>query len=193
MNTIKIETAINNGTDPFHHPLYDHRLIKEEAELLVDPVELMAKVGAVAADHGIYVAMSHTSQFVTELCCINQHKVKAIFGGIVFSFKKDNPQFPREKPVEATGQVWEEFSAAFDFFKELLEEKDGTAEKLCHALNALMVMTICAGKDETIARWTCSVQNNEFFDAAEMMLLVKEEYHPAITQAGVWVNGMRTK
>ena len=31
MNTIKIETTINSGVDPFQHPLYNHNLIKELA------------------------------------------------------------------------------------------------------------------------------------------------------------------
>ena len=192
MNTIKIETAINNGTDPFQHPLYDRRLIKEETELLVDPVKLMATVEAVAAEHGIFLAMCPNSKFVTKLCCTNPHKVKATFGGVVFSFKKENPQFPPEKPVEAIGLVWQEFFTAFDFFKTILEE-EASVVTLCSALNALMVMTICAGKDKAIAQWSCAVQNNEFFNAAEMKKLIKEEYHPYVDQAGIWVNGMRVK
>lgn len=192
MNTIKIETTTNSGTDPFHHPLYDHSLIKEETELLVDPVELMSKVKAVATEQGIALVMCPNSEFVTKLCCINPHKVKATFGGIVFSFKKENPQFLREKPVETATPVWQEFFAAYNFFESLLEE-EASVVTLCNALNALMVMTICAGKDKAIAQWTCGSRNNEFFNAAEMKKLIKEEYHPYITQAGVWVNGMRTK
>ena len=193
MNTIKIETAINNGVDPFRHPLYDHSLIKPETELLVDPVELMANVESVAAEHGIFLAMCPNSVFVTKLCCTNPHKVKATFGGIVFSFRKENPQLPDTVPEGADSQVWQEFFAAFNFFKSLMEEKEGTVETLCHALNALLLMTVCAGKDKDIAQWTCATSNNEFFNSAEMKKLIKEEYHPHIVQAGIWVNGMRTK
>ena len=190
MNTIKIETTINSGIDPFRHPLYDHSLIKEETELLVDPVKLMATVEAVAAEHGIALVMCPNSEFVTKLCCINPHKVKATFGGIVFSFKKENPQFPREKPVEAATPVWQEFFAAYNFFESLLEE-EASVVTLCNALNALMVMTICAGKDKAIAQWTCTTQNNEFFDMRAILKLVKADYHSVIAQAANWINGMR--
>ena len=191
MNTIKIETTINSGVDPFRHPLYDHSLIKEETELLVDPVKLMATVEAVAAERGIFLAMCPNSEFVTKLCCTNTDKVKATFGGIVFSFNKENPLLPTSVPVGAESQVWQEFFAAFDFFKALMQEKEGTAETLCHALNALMVMTVCAGKDKDIAQWTCATQNNEFFDKSAMFKLVKADYHSVIAQAANWINGMR--
>ena len=193
MNTIKIETAINNGTDPFRHPLYDHSLVKEETELLVDPVKLMATVEAVAVERGIFLALCPNSEFVTKLCCTNAAKVKATFGGIVFSFNKENPLLPTSVPVGAESQVWQEFFAAFNFFKALMQEKEGTAETLCHALNALMVMTVCAGKDKAIAQWTCTTQNNEFFDKSAMFKLVKADYHSVITQAAIWINGMRAK
>ena len=189
--TIKIETTINSGVDPFRHPLYDHSLIKEETELLVDPVELMATVEAVAAERGIFLALCPNSEFVTKLCCTNPHKVKATFGGIVFSYNKENPQLPDTLPESADSQVWQEFFAAFNFFKALMEEKNGTVETLCHALNALMVMTVCAGKDMAIAQWTCATQNNEFFDKSAMFKLVKADYHPTIAQAAIWINGMR--
>ena len=193
MNTIKIETTINSGVDPFRHPLYDHSLVKEETELLVDPVELMSRVEAVAAERGIFLALCPNSEFVTKLCCTNTDKVKATFGGIVFSFNKENPQLPDTIPEDTESQVWQEFFAAFNFFKSLMEEKEGTVETLCHALNTLMVMTVCAGKDKAIAQWTCTTQNNEFFNTAEMKKLIKEEYHPYVVQAGIWVNGMRAK
>ena len=191
MNTIKIETTINSGIDPFRHPLYDRSLVKEETELLVDPVELMSRVEAVAAERGIFLAMCPNSEFVTKLCCTNTDKVKATFGGIVFSFNKENHQLPDTVPEGAVSQVWQEFFAAFDFFKVLMEEKVGTAETLCHALNALIVMTVCAGKDKAIAQWTCTTQNNEFFDKSAMFKLVKADYHPTIAQAANWINGMR--
>ena len=191
MNTIKIETTINSAIDPFQHPLYDHSLIKEETELLVDPVKLMSRVEAVAAERGIFLAMCPNSEFVTKLCCTNTDKVKATFGGIVFSFNKENPQLPDTVPEGAVSQVWQEFFAAFDFFKVLMEEKNGTVETLCHALNALMVMTVCAGKDKAIAQWTCTTQNNEFFDKSAMFKLVKADYHSVIAQAANWINGMR--
>ena len=193
MNTIKIETTINSGIDPFQHPLYDHSLIKEETELLVDPVKLMATVEAVAAEHGIALVLRPNSEFVTKLCCTNTAKVKATFGGIVFSYNKENPQLPDTVPESADSKVWQEFFAAFNFFKALMEEKNGTVETLCHALNALMVMTVCAGKDKAIAQWTCTTQNNEFFDKSAMFKLVKADYHPTITQAAIWINGMRAK
>ena len=191
MNTIKIETTINSGIDPFRHPFYDHSLIKEETELLVDPVKLMATVEAVAAGHGIALVLCPNSEFVTKLCCTNADKVKATFGGIVFSFNKENPQLPDTVPEGADSKVWQEFFAAFDFFKALMEEKNGTVETLCHALNALMVMTVCAGKDKDIAQWTCTTQNNEFFDKSAMFKLVKADYHSVIAQAANWINGMR--
>ena len=189
--TIKIETTINSGVDPFRHPLYDQSLIKEETELLVDPVELMATVETVAAERGIFLALCPNSEFVTKLCCTNPHKVKATFGGIVFSYNKENPQLPDTLPESADSQVWQEFFAAFNFFKALMEEKNGTVETLCHALNALMVMTVCAGKDMAIAQWTCATQNNEFFDKSAMFKLVKADYHPTIAQAAIWINGVR--
>ena len=191
--TIKIETTVNSGVDPFRHPLYDHSLVKEENELLVDPVKLMATVEAVAVERGIFLAMCPNSVFVTKLCCTNTDKVKATFGGIVFSYNKENPQLPDTVPEGADSQVWQEFFAAFDFFKVLMEEKNGTVETLCHALNALMVMTVCAGKDKAIAQWTCATQNNEFFDKSAMFKLVKADYHPTISQAAIWINGMRAK
>ena len=191
MNTIKIETNIGSGIDPFRHPLYDHSLIKEETELLVDPVKLMATVEAVAAEHGIFLALCPNSEFVTKLCCTNAAKVKATFGVIVFSYNKENPQLPDTLPEGADSQVWQEFFAAFDFFKVLMEEKNGTVETLCHALNALMVMTVCAGKDKAIAQWTCTTQNNEFFDKCAMFKLAKADYNPTIAQEAIWINGMR--
>ena len=191
MNTIKIETTINSGVDPFRHPLYDRSLVKEETELLVDPVKLMATVEAVAAERGIALVMCPNSEFVTKLCCTNAAKVKATFGGIVFSYNKENPQLPDTLPESADSKVWQEFFAAFDFFKALMQEKEGTAETLCHALNALMVMTVCAGKDKAIAQWTCTTQNNEFFDKSAMFKLVKADYHSVIAQAANWINGMR--
>ena len=189
--TIKIETTINSGVDPFRHPLYDHSLIKEETELLVDPVKLMATVEAVAAERGIFLALCPNSEFVTKLCCTNPHKVKATFGRIVFSYNKENPQLPDTLPENADSKVWQELFAAFNFFKALMEEKNGTVETLCHALNALMVMTVCAGKDKAIAQWTCATQNNEFFDKCAMLKLVKADYHSVIAQAANWINGMR--
>jgi hypothetical protein len=189
--TIKIETTIGSGVDPFRHPLYDHSLVKEETELLVDPVKLMATVEAVAAERGIALVMCPNSEFVTKLCCTNAAKVKATFGGIVFSYNKENPQLPDTVPESADSKVWQEFFAAFNFFKVLMEEKNGTVETLCHALNALMVMTVCAGKDKAIAQWTCTTQNNEFFDKSAMFKLVKADYHPTIAQAAIWINGMR--
>ena len=191
MNTIKIETTINSGIDPFRHPLYDRSLVKEETELLVDPVKLMATVEAVAAEHGIALVLCPNSEFVTKLCCTNPHKVKAAFGGIVFSYNKENPQLPDTVPESADSKVWQEFFAAFNFVKVLMEEKVGTAETLCHALNALMVMTVCAGKDKDIAQWTCATSNNEFFDKCAIFKLAKADYHPAIVQAANWINGMR--
>ena len=191
MNTIKIETTINSGVDPFRHPLYDRSLVKEETELLVDPVELMATVEAVAAERGIFLALCPNSEFVTKLCCTNPHKVKATFGGIVFSYNKENPQLPETLPEGADSQTWQEFFAAFNFFKVLMEEKNCTVETLCHALNALMLMTVCAGKDKAIAQWTCTTQNNEFFDKSAMFKLVKADYHSVIAQAAIWINGMR--
>ena len=191
MNTIKIETAINNGTDPFRHPLYDHSLVKEETELLVDPVKLMATVEAVAVERGIFLALCPNSEFVTKLCCTNAAKVKATFGGIVFSYNKENLQLPSTLPEGADSQVWQEFFAAFNFVKVLMEEKVGTAETLCHALNALMVMTVCAGKDKAIAQWTCATGNKEFFDMGAIFKLAKADYHPTIVQAANWINGMR--
>ena len=191
MNTIKIETTINSGVDPFRHPLYDHSLIKEETELLVDPVKLMATVEAVAAEHGIALVLCPNSEFVTKLCCTNAAKVKATFGGIVFSYNKENLQLPSALPEGADSQVWQEFFAAFNFFKVLMEEKVGTAETLCHALNALVVMVVCAGKDKDSAQWTCATGNKEFFDKCAMFKLAKADYHPTIAQAAIWINGMR--
>lgn len=191
MNTIKIETTINSGIDPFRHPLYDRSLVKEETELLVDPVKLMATVEAVAVERGIFLALCPNSEFVTKLCCTNAAKVKATFGGIVFSYNKENPQLPDTIPEDTESKVWQEFFAAFNFFKVLMEEKNGTVETLCHALNALMVMTVCAGKDKAIAQWSCATSNNEFFDKCAMFKLAKADYHPTIAQAAIWINGMR--